>query len=166
VLAPRGLIVPTNLQSMGFGIGAAIGAAIGDPSRTVVALVGDGGLAMSGLEIATAVREKLRLVVIVFVDGAYGLIRFQQLAGTGRTFATELVPVDVAALADAVGARHVRVEGDADATLRNAIAFDGVTLVEVAVGDSLPMHWMRAKSLARGVAGKRARSWLKRLLGR
>jgi acetolactate synthase-1/2/3 large subunit len=166
VLAPRGLIVPTNLQSMGFGIGAAIGAAIGDPSRTVVALVGDGGLAMSGLEIATAVREKLRLVVIVFVDGAYGLIRFQQLAGTGRTFATELVPVDVAALADAVGARHVRVEGDADATLRNAIAFDGVTLVEVAVGDSLPMHWMRAKSLARGVAGKRARSWLKRVLGR
>ncbi|MET0230097.1 MAG: thiamine pyrophosphate-binding protein, partial [Rhodanobacteraceae bacterium] len=119
VLAPRGLIVPTNLQSMGFGIGAAIGAAIGDPSRTVVALIGDGGLAMSGLEIATAVREKLRLVVIVFVDGAYGLIRFQQLSGTGRTFATDLVPVDVGALAEAVGARHVRLENDAEATLRD-----------------------------------------------
>jgi acetolactate synthase I/II/III large subunit len=166
VLCPRGLIVPTNLQSMGFGIGAAIGAAIGDPSRPVVALVGDGGLTMSGLEIATAVREKLRLVVIVFVDGAYGLIRFQQLAGTGRTFATDLVPPDIAALADAVGARHVRVEGDAEAVLREAVAADAVTVVEVAVGDSLPMHWMRAKSLARSVAGKRARSWLRRLLGR
>ncbi len=166
VLAPRGLIVPTNLQSMGFGIGAAIGAAIGDPSRTVVALIGDGGLAMSGLEIATAVREKLRLVVIVFVDGAYGLIRFQQLSSTGRTFATDLGPVDIAALADAVGARHLRLERDAEATLRDAASFDGVTIVEVAVGDSLPMHWMRTKSLARGVAGKRARSWLKRLLGR
>ena len=166
VFAPRGLIVPTNLQSMGFGIGAAIGAAIGDPARPVVALIGDGGLAMSGLEIATAVREKLRLVVIVFVDGAYGLIRFQQLSGTGRTFATDLMPVDVAALADAVGARHVRLEGNAEATLRDAVAFDGVTIVEVAVGDSLPMHWMRAKSLARGVAGKRARSLLKRVLGR
>ena len=80
---------------------------------------------------------KLKLVVIVFVDGAYGLIRFQQLSGTGRTFATDLVPVDVAALADAVGARHVRLEGDAEATLRDAVAFDGVTIVEVAVGDSL-----------------------------
>ena len=95
-----------------------------------------------------------------------GLIRFQQLAGTGRTFATDLVPPDVAALADAVGARHVRVEGDAEAALREAIAADAVTIVEVAVGDSLPMHWMHAKSRARSVAGKRARSWLRRLLGR
>ncbi|MGH8213152.1 MAG: thiamine pyrophosphate-binding protein, partial [Rhodanobacteraceae bacterium] len=51
---PRGLITPTNLQSMGFGIGAAIGAKLAAPERPVVALIGDGGLAMSGLELLTA----------------------------------------------------------------------------------------------------------------
>jgi len=166
VLCPRGLIVPTNLQSMGFGIGAAIGACIADPARPVVALIGDGGLAMSGLELLTAVRERLRLTVIVFVDGAYGLIRYQQLAATGRTFATDIVPPDAAALAESVGARHVRVEGDAEGVLREAIGSGAVTIVEVGVGDTLPMHWMRAKSIARGMAGTRARAWLRRVRGR
>lgn len=153
VLCPRGLIVPTNLQSMGFGIGAAIGACLADPTRPVVTLIGDGGLAMSGLELLTAVRERLRLTVIVFVDGAYGLIRMQQLAGSGHAYGTEFDGVDVAALADAVGATHVRLQGDAQATLAAAIEAPGVTLVEVRVGDSVPMHWLRAKSRLRG-------SWL------
>jgi acetolactate synthase-1/2/3 large subunit len=118
---------------------------------------------MSGLELMTAVRERLRLTVIVFVDGAYGLIRYQQLAATGRTFATEIAPPDVAALADAVGARHVRLDGNAATVLREAIGSDIVTIVEVVVGDTLPMQVMRAKAIARGVAGPRARSWLKRL---
>ncbi len=166
VLCPRGLMVPTNLQSMGFGIGAAIGACIADPARPVVALIGDGGLAMSGLELMTAVRERLRLTLIVFVDGAYGLIRYQQLASTGRTFATDIVPPDAAALADAVGARHVRLGGDAEAVLREAIGSGAVTIVEVGVGDTLPMQVMRAKSIARGMAGPRAGSWLRRVLRR
>jgi acetolactate synthase I/II/III large subunit len=166
VLCPRGLITPTNLQSMGFGIGAAIGASIADPTRPVVALIGDGGLAMSGLEILTAVRERLRLVVIVFVDAAYGLIRIHQLSSTGRTFATEFAPADAQALAAAVGARYLRVENDAEATLREALASDGVSIVEVGVGDTLPMQWLRAKAVAKTFAGPRARSWVKRLLGR
>lgn len=166
VLCPRGLITPTNLQSMGFGIGAATGACLADPARPVVALIGDGGLAMSGLELLTAVRERVRLVVIVFVDAAYGLIRIQQLAATGRAFATEFAPPDAAALAAAVGARYVRVESDVEATLRDALASDGVTIVEVGVGDTLPMQWLRAKAVAKTFAGPRAKSWVKRLLGR
>jgi acetolactate synthase-1/2/3 large subunit len=159
VLCPRGLIVPTNLQSMGFGIGAAIGACLADPARPVVALIGDGGLAMSGLELLTAVREGLRLTVIVFVDGAYGLIRMQQLAGSGHAHGTEFDGPDLAALAEAVGATHVRLDGDAQATLSAAIRAPGVTLVEVRVGDSLPMHWLRTKSRVRG---SRLRAWWRR----
>lgn len=166
VLCARGLMTPTNLQSMGFAIGAAVGARIADTDRPVVALIGDGGLAMSGLELLVAARERVRLVVVVFVDGAYGLIRLQQYAASGRAFATDLPPFDVEALAQAVGARHVRVDGDATAILRDAIAHDGVTLVEVALGDALPMHWLRAKAIAKAAAGPRTRSWLRRLLGR
>lgn len=163
VLHPRGLITPTNLQSMGFGIGAAIGACLADPARPVVALIGDGGLAMSGLELLTAVRERLRLTVIVFVDGAYGLIRDQQLAASGRSHGTEFSGPDCAALAAAVGAAHVRLRGEAEAVLAAALASPGVTLVEVAVGDTLPMHWMRVKSVARNTPlGRIAKSWLRR----
>lgn len=164
VLKPRGLITPTNLQSMGFGIGAAIGACLADPKRTVVALIGDGGLAMSGLELVTAVRERLRLVVLVFVDSAYGLIRMQQLAATGRTFATEFSPINAEALAQTVGAEYVRVDGNADLVLRQAMKSEGVTLIEVRVGDTLPMYWLRAKAIAKTTMGPRTRSRLKRLL--
>jgi acetolactate synthase-1/2/3 large subunit len=166
VLAPRGLITPTNLQSMGFGIGAAIGACIAEPGRPVVAVVGDGGIAMSGLELLTAVRERLRLVVVAFVDGAYGLIRMQQLSTSGHAFATEFDPPDVAELAATIGANYLRLEGDAQSVLREALAFDGVTLVEVGVGDSASVRWMRAKTLARRGAGPRAGRWLRRLRGR
>jgi acetolactate synthase-1/2/3 large subunit len=167
VLHPRGLITPTNLQSMGFGIGAAIGACLADPARPVVALIGDGGLAMSGLELLTAVRERLRLTVIVFVDGGYGLIRAQQFAASGHSHGTQLAGPDCAALAAAVGATHVRVHGDAEAVLAAALASPGVTVVEVAVGDTLPMHWMRAKSIARNTPlGRIAKSWLRRRLHR
>lgn len=166
VFCARGLMTPTNLQSMGFAIGAAVGACLAEAERPVVALVGDGGLAMSGLELLAAVRERVRLVVVVFVDAAYGLIRLQQYAASGRAFATDLPPFGIEALAQAVGARHVRLDGDAAAVLRDAIASDGVTIVEVALGDALPMRWLRAKAIAKTTAGPRARSWLRRVLRR
>lgn len=163
VLCPAGLMTPTNLQSMGFGIGAAIGARVACPDRPTVALVGDGGLAMSGLELFVAVREGLRLTVIVFVDGAFGAIRNQQLAASGHAFGTRLPELDVASLAAAIGAQYLRLDDDADAVLRTALAAPGVTLLEVAVGDTLPMHWSRAKGVAKGVLGANPASWLRRL---
>ncbi|HXD37939.1 MAG TPA: thiamine pyrophosphate-dependent enzyme, partial [Rhodanobacter sp.] len=165
VLCPRGLIVPTNLQSMGFGISAAIGACLADPDRPVVALIGDGGLAMSGLELLTAVRERLRLTVIVFVDGAYGLIRMQQLATSGHAHGTEFNGPDLATFAASIGAAHVRLDGEPETILAAAIGAAGVTLVEVRVGDTMPMHWLRARSVARGALGARLRTWLRRRRG-
>jgi acetolactate synthase-1/2/3 large subunit len=159
VLCARGLITPTNLQSMGFGIGAAMGAKLADPSRPVVALIGDGGLAMSGLELLTAVREGIDLAVIVFVDGAYGAIRDQQILNHGYATGTEFAGPDCAALAEAIGARHVRLRMDAEATLKSAIESPGVTLVEVALGDTLPMHWTRAKAVAKARWGRRLKGW-------
>ncbi|HWH51405.1 MAG TPA: thiamine pyrophosphate-binding protein, partial [Gemmatimonadaceae bacterium] len=84
VLAPRGLLFPSDLQSMGYGLPAAIGARIAAPTRPVVALIGDGGFAMSGLELLTAVRERIGMSVIVFNDGQLGQIRLQQLSNYGH----------------------------------------------------------------------------------
>ena len=152
VLAPRGLLLPTDFQSMGFGLPAAIGARLSSPDRPVVAVVGDGGLAMSGLEILTAAREGIRLTVIVFADGKLNRIRLDQMARYGRTAGVDLLNPDFGALAEATGARHVKCDGNAEAVLREAIAADALTLVEVPVGDSAAVHAVRVRGLARGAA--------------
>jgi len=155
VRAPRGLLVPADLQSMGYGLPAAIGAALAMPERPVVALIGDGGLAASGLELLTAVRERVGLTVIVFNDGQLGLIRLQQWGRHGRSHGTRLENPDFAKLAQSVGASFVRLEHDAEGTLRAALRGPGVTLVEVLLEDTLRMHAGRAGGLLRGLRRSR-----------
>jgi acetolactate synthase-1/2/3 large subunit len=148
-LAPRGFLLPTDFQSMGFGIPAAIGAAVAAPGRRVVALVGDGGFAMSGLELAVAVRERVPLTVIVFVDESLGLIRLQQYREFGHEFGTRLDRIDLAAFAAAVGAAYLPLAGNAAGILDQALASDGVTIVEVSLGDSAGLLKLRAAHAAR-----------------
>lgn len=135
VLAPRGLVVPADLQSMGFGVPAAVGAALARPDRPVVAVVGDGGLRATGVEMATAGQEGADLVVVVLVDGQFGLIRRQQLQAHGRTEGTRLPALDAAAFAEALGVRHRRVESGPGPPLRAALEEGGVHLLEVPVED-------------------------------
>jgi acetolactate synthase-1/2/3 large subunit len=166
VLAPRGLIVPTNFQSMGFALAAAIGAKLAAPERTVVAVIGDGGLAMCGLELVTAVRERLALPVLLFSDGKYGLIRLDQVRDYGVTYGTDLPPLDPSALAAATGASYRALEGDAAGVLRAALAEQGPALVDVSLGDSAAMRRVQAKSAVRA-AGRRVLprgvlDWLRR----
>lgn len=106
VFAPRGLIVPADFQSMGYGIPAAIGAAVADPGRRVLCVVGDGGLLMAGMDLATAVRLHLNMTFVVFRDGHYGLIRLQQARGYGKSFGTELPNIDYHALCDSLGVSY------------------------------------------------------------
>ncbi|MFL5642248.1 MAG: thiamine pyrophosphate-dependent enzyme [Chloroflexota bacterium] len=132
---PGTFLGPTS-GAMGYGLPAAIAAALVHRDRPVVALVGDGGLGMSLAEIETAVRVGARVVVVVFDNERYGTIRmWQERRGTGVGVATELGPVDFAAIARACGARGVRVERDADfePALRTAIAGDRATVIQVAL---------------------------------
>jgi acetolactate synthase-1/2/3 large subunit len=148
VRAPRGLIVPTDLQSMGFAIPAAIGAKRAAPTRPVVALLGDGGLLMSGLELVTAVREEVPLTVIVFNDGHLGIIRLQQLGAYGRAYKTEVGGPRLDAFAHSVGASYTRVRGArTEELLRSAVRARGVHVVEVALGDRPALMTVRGRAL-------------------
>jgi len=161
VLGPRGLVTPADFQAMGFGIPAAVGAAVAEPRRRVVALVGDGGLAVSAAELATAAREGVRLTVIVFVDGRYGLIRLQQLGATGTSFGVELPPLDYPALCAALSIAHVRLSGPLSAALDGALDHPGVTLLEVRVDDDVAARAARRRGKAKALRD-RALSRLKR----
>jgi acetolactate synthase-1/2/3 large subunit len=158
VKTPRGLLFPSDFQSMAFGLPAAIGAKLAQPGRAAVALVGDGGFAMTGLELSTAVRLGLALPVVVFDDGALGLIRLDQLLAHGRTHATELGGLDYEAMADAVGCAYARVGiDDVEAELGASLRRSGPTLIVVPVGD--------APALRRATAKLRLSQAAKSLLG-
>ena len=155
IYAPRGLVHPSDFQAMGFGIPAAIGAALSQPRRPVVAIVGDGGLAMTAMELTTAVRERLPLTVIVFNDQSLSLIKRQQWQFTGADFATTLTNPDYHRLAQSFGVNYVAASLPLEPLLRQVIFSDRVSLVEVKLQNQLAARLKRA--------GKSA---LKRTLGR
>jgi acetolactate synthase-1/2/3 large subunit len=168
VLASRGLIMPTDFQSMGFGLPAAIGAKLAAPEREVVAVIGDGGLAMSGMELLTLVRERVPITVFVFNDGYLNLIRLQQERDFGHGHAVRLMNPEMETLAEACGAAFVRLDGGVREGIRTAIGNGVPTLVDVPLGDSREMSAIRfsrrTKALTRQVFGEGLVGGVKRLL--
>ena len=134
-LAPRTTLVDSALGSMGTGIPAAIAAKLIYPERRVAAVVGDGGFAMTSHEIETACRSGLDLVVVIFNDGALGMIRLKQMRDGYQTEGVDFANPDIVALGAAYGATGHRVEDKdllADA-LDGAFTAGGVHLIDVAV---------------------------------
>jgi acetolactate synthase-1/2/3 large subunit len=130
---------PTN-GSMGYGVPAAIAAAVRHPERTVLAFAGDGCFLMNGQEMATAVRERARIRVVVVDNGMYGTIRMhQEKFFPGRVFGSSLGQPDFAMLARAYGAWGERVERNAmlESTLDRMMAVDGPALMHLLVDPEL-----------------------------
>ena len=91
--------------AMGYGVPAAVAAALRFPDRCVVAVAGDGDFLMNGQELATAAQHGCDLLVIVVDNGSYGTIRMhQERTYPGRVAATDLANPDFAALGAAFGA--------------------------------------------------------------
>jgi acetolactate synthase-1/2/3 large subunit len=168
VFSARGLMTPSDFQSMGFGLPAAIGAKLAMPDRPVVSLIGDGGFAMSGMELLTAVREKIPLCVIVFKDCALGQIRLQQMSSFGHIHGTTLQTPNLQLFAQSIGARYMNVRGDFVENLAKAIIDDQVTLIEVELSDSEQMRMAQVKGLVRHTVRQLVRpaaiGWIKEKL--
>ncbi len=132
---PGTFLGPTS-GAMGYGLPAAIAAALVHRERRVVALLGDGGLGMTLAELETAVRVDAHVVAIVFDNESYGMIRGHQgLSGSPTLPGTNLGPLDFAAVARACGARGVRVDTDSafEPALRTALAASGPTVIHLAL---------------------------------
>jgi acetolactate synthase-1/2/3 large subunit len=120
--------------AMGYSLPAALAAALVHPGRPVVAVCGDGDLQMCAQELATAVQERLPVLVLVVSNGLYGTIRMhQERRYPGRPVATSLGNPDFAALARAHGAYGERVERTAEvpAAVARARAAGGPALLEL-----------------------------------
>jgi acetolactate synthase-1/2/3 large subunit len=111
---PDGFVVMTGLGSMGQSIGAAIGAQLANPTRTVAAICGDGCFAMNAFEVATAVAERIPIRVFVFNDGILGMVEkgHQKVYGRRPEYPTGPVgPLDVCAIARGLGAMTLLIDG-------------------------------------------------------
>lgn len=130
---PHTQLAPTS-GAMGYGVPAAVGAKLARPDRVVVAVVGDGGLLMTGHELETAVRCHAPITVVVFQNGLYGTIAMHQASSVGRTAGVRIGgPLDLAAYARGLGAAGVTVDGadELPGALADAVAADTTTLVDV-----------------------------------
>jgi len=110
----RGLISPTDFNCMGYCVPATIGARLARPDLPVVGIVGDGAFRMTAMELATATAQELGLVVFVFNDGELAQIAQAQEIPYNRKTCTVLGPLDIAGVAQATGAKFMRIASDGD----------------------------------------------------
>ncbi len=135
-----GTFLGSTSGAMGFGLPAAIGATLARPGRLGVALAGDGGFAMTMAELETAVRERARVIAIVFDNARYGTIwRHQALRGGPSGPVARLGAVDFAAIAEACGALGLSVNSDDEfePALRQALEAGRPALLHLA----MDAHW-------------------------
>ena len=135
--APRRWINSGGLGAMGFGMPAAMGAAVGVPDRTVVAVTGDGSIQMNIQELATLTENKIPVKIMVMNNGYLGMVRqWQQLFWDNRYSQVDLGRVpDFVKLADAYGMPGFRVSDKTTLVdqLREALAVDGPAIVDIVV---------------------------------
>lgn len=135
-LESKHFISPTDFNCMGYCVPAAIGAKFAHPNKQVIGIVGDGAFLMTGLELLTAKRNNLGIVIFVFHDGELSQISQGQEIPYNRKTATQLGDFKLEGIADAVGATYLAIEDDTQidqiisAALKEA-KVDRIVLVDV-----------------------------------
>jgi thiamine pyrophosphate-dependent acetolactate synthase large subunit-like protein len=130
---PRTWFVPSGFGTLGFALPASIGARLARPDTPSVAIIGDAGVMFTIQDLMTAVQEDVPAIVMVFNDEGYGVERRHQDHLYGRRSGVDVRPPDFVALANAFGARGIRVEdlSQVGETLASVLDADGPTLIEV-----------------------------------
>ena len=110
---PRTFFCATGMASMGFGVAGAIGGKFAAPDRVVVAIIGDGGFLMNGMEVSTAVHYGKQVIWVVLNDAGYGIV-YHASALKRPDIGTRYPRVDCARVAEGLGAQafHIREPGE------------------------------------------------------
>src|SRR5688572_18431934 len=134
---PRRWINSGGLGTMGFGLPSAIGAKVAQPDQLVVCVAGDGSLVMTCQELATAVEHDVDVKVFIMNNGYLGMVRqWQELFWDKRYSSVAMGnSPDWVKLAEAFGARGMRVDADAEVedAMREAIGTEGPVVLDVRV---------------------------------
>ncbi|MCH9711880.1 MAG: acetolactate synthase large subunit [Proteobacteria bacterium] len=132
---PNTLLLDNALATMGAGLPSAMACALMYPERQVVAVCGDGGFMMNSQELETAVRLNLNLVVLIFNDSGYGMIKWKQAVQQLPDFALDFNNPDFVIYAQSYGATGHRVESSEGLipTMEKAFSDGGVHLIDLPI---------------------------------
>jgi acetolactate synthase-1/2/3 large subunit len=132
---PNTCLISNGLSTMAWTLPGAIGAKIACPDARVLVATGDGAFMMNSQEIETALREHIPMVVLIWVDDEYGLIKWKMELELGHETDTAFGNPDFVAYAESFGARGYRIEEPDELlpTLREALAEDTVSVISCPV---------------------------------
>ncbi|MNO39407.1 Acetolactate synthase [compost metagenome] len=132
---PRRLLFSNGMQTLGVAMPWAIAASLVRPNEKVVSISGDGGFLFSSMELETAVRLHLPLIHVVWRDGAYDMVSFQQTIKYGRTSGVQFGDVDIVQYAESFGAVGLRVNRpeELEEVLRNALEQPGPVVIDIPI---------------------------------
>lgn len=135
---PRQLLTSGGMGTMGYGVGACIGAKLGRPEKTVINIAGDGCFRMNMNEIATATRYNIPIIQIVFNNHALGMVRQWQTLFYGKRYSSTILEdkVDYCKVSEAMGAKAIRVTAreEVDDAVKTALAAGEPVVIEVVIG--------------------------------
>ncbi|MEN8261453.1 MAG: acetolactate synthase large subunit [Pseudomonadota bacterium] len=132
---PNTCIISNGFASMGIGVPGAIAAKLVHPERNILTITGDAGFMMNSQEIETALRYRIPIVIMIWNDGEYGLIKWHQQRRFGRSGNVGFNNPDFVKYAESFGAKGYRIER-AEAlipVLSQALADDTVVVIDVPV---------------------------------
>ena len=131
----RHLLFSNGMQTLGVALPWAISAALVRPDTKVVSVSGDGGFLFSSQDLETAVRLNLNIVHIIWNDGNYDMVKFQEEMKYGKSAAVKFGPVDFVKYAESFGAKGYRVNkaSELEEVLDKAFKEKGPTIVDVPV---------------------------------
>jgi acetolactate synthase-1/2/3 large subunit len=132
---PRKLLFSNGQQTLGVGIPWAMAASLVHPEKKIVATVGDGGFLFSSMELETAVRKGLNITVLIYRDGGYNMVAFQQELLYGRSSGTQFRNPDFVKYAESLGCVGLRVAAPNELlpVMRKALDMPGVVIVDIPV---------------------------------
>lgn len=135
---PRTLITSGGLGTMGYGLGASLGAKLANRDKTVFNIAGDGCFRMNMNEIATATRYNIPIIQIVMNNHVLGMVRQWQTLFYGQRYSATVLEdsVDFVKLAEAMGAKAYRVTSceEFEPVVREAISLNIPVVIECVIG--------------------------------
>jgi acetolactate synthase I/II/III large subunit len=143
---PNTCLISNGLSTMAWTLPGAIAAKIARPDARVLVATGDGAFMMNSQEIETALRERVPIVVLIWVDDEYGLIKWKMELELGHSIATAFGNPDFVAYAESFGADGYRIEAPEELlpTLRQALTEDTVSVISCPVDYSANLELIAA----------------------
>jgi acetolactate synthase I/II/III large subunit len=143
---PNTCLISNGLSTMAWTLPGAIAAKIARPDARVLVATGDGAFMMNSQEIETALRERVPITVLIWVDDEYGLIKWKMELELGHSIETAFGNPDFVAYAESFGADGYRIEAPEELlpTLRHALAEDTVSVISCPVDYSANLELIAA----------------------